>query len=168
VRLHRWSGRVFADYRQFYFRDPASDPLPPTDYDEEDVRRRVKVVPELIVVQPARNTTVPVAVEVHDGHPGADPGRWDHVAECSLEVASGEVQLLECAAPRPLLTLAVPEGWYRVRVLFAGLASVRGLRGRDRYLVQFWPAPPIPGVRLVKEWAEVRAEQLAPPDPAGM
>ena len=56
MRLHRWSGRVFADYRQFYLRDPATDPPAPTDYTDEDVRRRLKVAPELVVVQPARNT----------------------------------------------------------------------------------------------------------------
>ena len=47
----------------------------PEDYTDEDVRRRIKTGIDVVVIQPERNTTVPVEVEVHDADPGVRPGR---------------------------------------------------------------------------------------------
>src|SRR5215471_5201358 len=63
---------VFADYFQFYVWDAGVSPLAPEDYTDEDVRRRVKVAPNVVVVLPVRNMTVPVEVELHAGDPGFD------------------------------------------------------------------------------------------------
>jgi hypothetical protein len=51
---------VFADYHQFYVWDAGVGPSAPEDYTDDDVRRRVKVAPNVVVVQPVRNMTVPV------------------------------------------------------------------------------------------------------------
>ena len=60
--MQRQSFDVSADYHQFYLWDRGMTPEAPTDYSEEDVRRRIKVGPHVVVIQPARNTTVPVEV----------------------------------------------------------------------------------------------------------
>jgi hypothetical protein len=131
---------VFADYHQFYVWDAGANPSAPEDYTDEDVERRVKVAPQVVVIQPARNMTVPVRIELHDNDPGLDPEKWDHVAECSLDVPTGHLQVHECTGSA-VLDLDVRPGTYRVRALFAGLDTLSkdGLRGDDRYVVELWP-----------------------------
>jgi hypothetical protein len=152
VRLHRRLLSIFADYFQFYLQDPDWAQGPPTHYTDEDVRVRLKVAPSLVVVQPARNMTVPVTVEIHDTEPPCDPGPWDHVAECSLDLDSGKLQVHSCTGG-PLADFDVEPGWYRVRAFFGNLGSVSGnrLRGKDHYLVVLWPAPQAE-LRVLKQW----------------
>jgi len=115
-------------------------PLAPENYTDVDIERMVKVAPHVVVVQPVRNVTVPVRVEVHDADPGWDPDAWDHVVECSLDLPTGYLQVHECTGPA-LLDVDVPVGTYRVRALFDGLGSLTddGLDGNDRYVVVLWP-----------------------------
>jgi hypothetical protein len=124
----------------------------PTDYTDEDVRRRIKTGPHMVVIQPERNMTVPVEVEVHDADPGFDPADWDHIAEASLHLPTGRLQVHECTGG-PVGEFAVAPGWYRVRSLGGGFATIdgSGLEGSDRYRVVLWPAPPA-DVRVVKQW----------------
>jgi len=49
---------VFADYHQFYVWDAGSAPVAPVDYTDDDLRRMVKVGPNVLVVQPVRNMCV--------------------------------------------------------------------------------------------------------------
>jgi hypothetical protein len=112
----------------------------------------VKVAPHVVVVQPVRDTTVPVRVEVHDHDPGWKPDGWDHVVECSLDVPTGRLQVHECTG-LPKLDVTITPGSYRVRVFFAGLAATsnNGLEGEDRYVVNLWPAEAQP-LRVLKQW----------------
>jgi hypothetical protein len=71
----------------------------PTDYTDEDCRRRIKTGPHVVVIQPERNMTVAVEVEVHDADPGFDPAEWDHIAEASLHLSTGQLQVHECTWP---------------------------------------------------------------------
>ena len=87
-----YSVKVFADYHQFYVWDAGAQPAAPEDYSAEDVERRVKVAPHVIVVQPVRNMEVPVELEVHASDPGFDEAQWDHIVECSLDLPSGKLQ----------------------------------------------------------------------------
>lgn len=141
---------VFADYHQFYLWDRGKTNQAPEDYTDEDVRRRIKTGPHVVVIQPERNTTVPVIVEVHDADPGFDPAAWDHVAEASLHLPTGRLQVHECTGG-PVAEFAVEPGWYRVRSLGGGFATLPGSDGSDHYLAVLWPAPPA-GVRVVKQW----------------
>lgn len=141
---------VFADYHQFYLWDRGMTNQAPEDYTDEDVRRRIKTGPHVVVIQPERNTTVPVEVEVHDADPGFDAAEWDHVAEASLHLPTGQLQIHECTGG-PVAEFVVEPGWYRVRSLGGGFATVAGLDGSDHYRAVLWPAPP-DEVRVVKQW----------------
>jgi hypothetical protein len=149
---HRRSCDVLADHHQFYLWDPGMTNRAPEDYTDDDVRRRIKTGPHVVVVQPERATSVPVEVEVRDDDPGFDPAAWDHVAEASLHLPTGRLQVHECSGG-PVADLAVAPGWYRVRSLGAQFATIdaSGLEGRDRYHVALWPAPP-DDVRVLKQW----------------
>ena len=98
--------------------------------------------------------TVPVALEIYESDPGFAPNSWDHVAECSLQLDSGQLEVHECTGGS-VATLHVKPGSYRVRALYGSLDSLssNGLEGDDHYLVNLWPAPPGPVV-VLKQWLE--------------
>lgn len=144
--------RLSADYFQFYLWDRGMTDQTPEEYTDEDVRRRIKTGPHVVVIQPARNTAVPVVVEVHDAEPPYTPGSWDHIAEASLHLPTGRLQVHECTGGA-VAEFAVNPGWYKVRSFHGGLGTLdeSGLDGQDHYLAVLWPAPPA-GVTVVKQW----------------
>ena len=77
----RWAGEIFADYNQFYLWDSGRTNQAPVDYTDEDVNRRIKTGDHVVVIQPERNFTVPVAIEIHDTEPTFVESEWDHIAE---------------------------------------------------------------------------------------
>lgn len=152
MRLHSKTFEVFADYHQFYLWDRGMTDRAPENYTEEDVRNRMKTGPHVVVIQPARNGTVPVAVEVHDADPGFALAEWDHIAEASLHLPTGQFQVHECTGG-PVAEFEVEPGWYRVRSLGGGFATIdeSGTAGGDHYRAVLWPAPPSE-LRVIKQW----------------
>jgi len=142
---------LFADYHQFYVLDSGVG-QPPEDYTDDDVQRRVKIAPSVLAVLAARNTTIPLLVEVHENDPGTSLDDWDHIVECSLELPTGRLQVRECSGAA-VLDLQVTPGAYHARVLFAGLGDVSedGLTGNDRYAVMLWSGA-FRAVRVVRQW----------------
>ena len=74
---------IFADYHQFYLWDHGAMPDAALDYTEEDLQLRVKTAPFLVVIQPERNMSVPVELDILDGPPDEAFDLWDHVVEAS-------------------------------------------------------------------------------------
>jgi hypothetical protein len=144
---------VLADYHQFYLWDRGMVNQAPEEYTDEDVWRRIKTGPHVVVIQPARNTTVPVEVEVYGADPGFDATTWDHIAEAGLHLPTGRLQVHECTGG-PVAEFTVTPGWYRVRSLHGGLGTIdgSGLEGGDHYRVVLWPAPSAE-VQVIKQWA---------------
>ncbi|MEP1420980.1 MAG: hypothetical protein ABJK59_04330 [Erythrobacter sp.] len=136
------SYKIFADCFQFYLWDPGAQPDAPTDYAAIDNQNRLKVGENIVVVLPERNMTVPVTIELLDDEPELDPAQWDHIAEASLELPSGRLEIHECTG-ESIDVLSLGEGCYRVRVCFSGLhtLSENGLDGDDHYAISLWPAP---------------------------
>jgi hypothetical protein len=106
------------------------------------VVRRLKAVPFVVVVQPERKMTVSVEVEITEEAPDSAHDVWDHVAEASLALPSGKLEIHECTGTS-IDILTIPAGTYRVRAYFAGLGTLcdDGLDGDDHYRVVLWPAP---------------------------
>ena len=138
--IRRYS--VFADYHQFYLWDHGVSPDAPTNYTEENTTRRIKAAPFVVVIQPERNMDVPVEIEVTDAPPDLDLDAWDHVAEASLDVPSGRLELHECTGGL-IDVLTVEAGTYRIRAYYGGLTTLSqdGLDGDDHYRIVLWPAP---------------------------
>ena len=143
---------VFADYHQFYLWDAGTRPDAPTDYTPLDAARRVKAAPFVVVIQPERNMDVPVEVELVDHVPKPALEAWDHVAEASLDVPSGRIEIHECTGGS-IDIFPVAAGPYRVRAYFGGLGTLSddGLDGDDHYRLVLWPAPPAP-VAVLKQF----------------
>lgn len=147
-----WQGTLFADYFQFYLWDKEIAPEVPTEWSDEDVSRHLKVDRNIVVVSPVRNMTVPVSIAVHPSEPTYDIARWDHVAECSLELPSGELEVHECTGGS-VCVFSLQPGTYRVRVLFEGLGTLddTGLEGNDAYRIELWSAP-ARDLEVIKQW----------------
>jgi hypothetical protein len=150
--MQKQSFELFADYHQFYLWDEAMSPEAPTDYTEDDVARRLKTAPHVVVVHPVRDMTVPVVVEVHELEPPFDAEAWDHIAECSLTLSSGKLQVHECTGGS-VAQFLVPPGTYRVRAFYGALDTLdeSGLEGNDHYSVVLWPAP-LGELLVLKQW----------------
>ncbi|WP_279359620.1 hypothetical protein [Methylobacterium indicum] len=148
--------RIFADYHQIYLWDHGVRPDAPTDYTDADTVRRIKAAPFVVVIQPERNTEVPVAIEVVRTAPPLDLDRWDHVAEASLALPSGRLEIHECTGGSVDI-LSVPPGTYRVRTAHGGLATIDpdGLDGRDHYRIVLWPAP-VAEIAILKQYTGPR------------
>lgn len=77
-------------------------------------------------------------VELWTKPPALEFEQWDHIAEASLDVPAGEIQI----GFDSYSSIAVAPGSYRVRALGASLDEANpDLSGNDRYQLQIWPAP---------------------------
>ena len=153
--MKRHEFKIMADYFQFYLADDATAPAIAEGVTDADVQARLKVAPHIVVVYPARNMPVPVAVEFHEGEPVTDAAAWDHIAECGLEIPSGRVVIAGCTDYLPdCARLETAPGTYRARVHFGGLGklSADGLEGDDHYLIALWPGPSI-DLKVTKRYA---------------
>lgn len=146
------AGPIFADYHQFYLADAAAK-TEARHWTAADLAAGLIAQPGEIGIATARNTHVPVRVELHDTAPPLTLEGVDQAAEASL-VTAGMAVLAGCTDSWPDATrLAVPPGPLRLRLLASGLdrLSEDGLEGEDSYLIQLWPAPEAP-VAVLKPW----------------
>jgi len=146
------SYEIFADYHQFYLEDAEMFRYVPEDYTNEDLRRRIKTGNNVVIVQPERNMTVPVELEVLGLPPDDELESWQHVAEASLDLPSGKLRIEECTGDVKD-DLQLEPNSYRVRVYFSGLdtLSFDGLDGDDHYKIVMWPAA-MDEIRVLKEY----------------
>jgi hypothetical protein len=152
MKLQHKAFEVFADYHQFYLWDQGMAPEAPVDYDDDDVERRIKTALHVFVIQPERNMTVAVEVEVHDTEPTYAPDEWDHIAEASLHLPTGQLQVHECTGGA-VANFDIAPGWYRVRSFHGGFDTIEetALEGNDHYRAVLWPAPPA-SLQVIKQW----------------
>ncbi|MFI6155158.1 hypothetical protein ACIBCA_21010 [Kitasatospora sp. NPDC051170] len=105
--------------------------------------------------------SVGFTVEVHDEELPLDPA-WEDVVEVSFRPASDESRLIQWAG-EAVWELDLEETDYRVRYCAHGMDEGRRRDTRladepqaDRYLLQFWPAPPEPD-RVLRQTTESAA-----------
>lgn len=142
---------VFADFYQFYIWDIGIDPGPPTDCDDEDVRRMVRVADQCVVISTARNCTVPVQFEVRPDEPPGDDVPWDHIVDCSIELPTGQLQI-DTGTSGAVADWRVPPGVYLLRAYFGKLdeVSANHLEGNDHYRVVMWRGDATP-LKVIKQ-----------------
>jgi hypothetical protein len=155
--MQRRSLSLFADYFQFYLWDAGMNAQAPVEYTRVDLERRIKTGPNVVVIVTARNMTVPVTIEIVDAEPSLDISECDHVAEASLHLPTGRLQVHECTGGE-VADFEIAPDWYRVRSCHTGLDSIdsTGLEGNDRYHIALWPAPDAE-VRVIKQAKQVGA-----------
>lgn len=143
---------ILADYHQFYLWDMEMNPQAPDEYTDEDIQRKIKIGDHVIVIQPERDMEVPVSIEVRKSKPNDDFESWDHVAEASLRLPSGNLQIHECTGGS-VDVINLPPDTYRVRAYFGNLADLSDdeLEGNDNYKLVLW-ASPYDEVRVLKQY----------------
>lgn len=154
--LYKKHYEIFADYHQFYLMDAEKYSNAPLDYTDEDIQRRIKAEKYVVVVQPERNMTVPVDLEIFNSAPHEDFKDWHHVAEASLDLPSGKLQIEECCGETKDI-LILPSGSYRIRTFYGDLntLSFDGLEGDDHYKIAMWQAP-FKDVKVLKQYKNGR------------
>lgn len=127
--------QVSAEYHQFYLMDAGVEPHIPEEITEQDMSRRLRTAPHIVVFHTESDSQVPV--EVTFGHePFEAEGTWEHQAEFSLALPSGMAVLCGCADYVPQCPhLSVEPADYIGRAYFAGSTV-----GSERYLIMLWPA----------------------------
>jgi len=151
--MRRFEYNLFADYFQFYLQDESAEGDLRDSWTEEAVARLLALAPGAVGVGTVRNVNVPVAVEVLDVEPDSDLDSWDHVTECSLEVATGRIVIAGCTDYFPdAARIEVEPGTYHARISYGSLDTLSedGLDGNDHYRVQLWQATAI-GPRVLKQ-----------------
>lgn len=111
----------------------------------------------LFLITGLHTGTVGFRVELHDAPPRLDE-EWEDVVEVSFRAATAEVALLDWDGAGHPLDLEPAD--YRVRYCASGMDEAREQDTRledepalDRYLLQFWPAPPAPD-RVIRQTSE--------------
>lgn len=136
---------LFADYFQFYLQDESANGDLSDAWTPEAVDRLLAVAAGTIGVGTARNTTVPVVVEISDTEPDEDLTKWDQVNECNLDVQSGRIVIAGCTDYFPdAARIEVSPGSYRARLYYGNLYALSDdcLDGDDNYRVVLWRAAP--------------------------
>lgn len=149
---------VWAEYHQFYLQDEQAEQDTPDDWGERLTTQMIAVEPGIVGVATVRNMDVPLRVDLVDGRPDDDFNTWDHVAEASLDVPSGQIVIAGCMDVFPdAKRLPVSPGNYRIRVYYGGLEtlSTDGLEGEDHYQVAVWPEQ-YAGPKILKKWQSLR------------
>lgn len=148
---------VFADYHQFYLWDKEVAPDAPTDYTDADIESRIKAAPNVVVIQPASNMSVSVELEIVPYEPETEFEPWDHIAEASLELPSGLLEVHECTGG-PIDQVILKPDTYRVRAYYGGLSEIsdNGVDVNDHYNLVLWPAP-FASVLVLKQFQGDRA-----------
>ena len=148
---------IFADYHQFYLMDAEEEPFAPEDWTDEDVQRRIKAEKFIVIIQPERNMTVPVDLEILDSEPEKDFGNWQHVAEASLDLPSGKLRIEECPTVNIIDEIVLMPNSYRIRAYYGDLdkLSFDGLEGDDHYKIMIWQAP-FQGIKVLKQYENGR------------
>ncbi len=133
--------KLDADHQQIAFRDKDADPATVVGDNEfaslsED---RLACCSAEFIIQTGREGIVPIEVEVTESAPISNDGEWDHIAECSLRLSKGNLDLQSTTSSDGL---KLKPGDYRARIFYGGLTTIdeAGLKGKDHYRVVFWPA----------------------------
>lgn len=107
----------------------------------------------LFLVTGLHTGEVRLTVELHD-RPVPLADEWEEVVEVSFRPETGSVRLVQWAGEASW-PLALAEVDYRVRYCATGMDAASDQDSRfddeprfDRYLLQFWPAPPAPDAVL--------------------
>lgn len=146
---------LFADYFQFYLQDASAEADLAAAWDDVAVERMLAVASGAVGIGTARNMAVAVTLEFLGAAPAEDFADVDHVAEGSLQLATGPLVVAGCTEYLPdAARFDMAAGTYRVRLSVSRLHTVSddGLEGQDHYRVQLWPAPPI-APRVLKQGA---------------
>ena len=140
-QVQKFEYRIFADYYQFYLQDELSQGDLSENWTEETVERMLALGSGVVGIGTLRNSIVPVTVELHDLEPVKEYEQWDQVAECTIEVPSGNIVIARCSDYFPdAARIEVSPGTYRARILYGSLSPRSNSTDGEEfiYVIQLW------------------------------
>jgi len=141
ISTQKYSFEVYADHYTFYIEDiTLSHSFDKNLLISGDI---VDAWSGIIMVKTACYDTVPIEVIIQNNKPDNESfAEWDHVAEASIEIPSGNLYLVEPMTDynKNKLICVIP-GWYRARIHWAGISNVQDKKklGEEYYKIIFWP-----------------------------
>lgn len=146
---------IFADYHQIILEDSKASNQLHVEWTEDDVKTRLIVDDNRIIISTARDMEVPFRVEVSNQKPDIKASEWDHVVLCSINVPSG---ILNISGPTDYIEdankISLSPGIYGAAVCFKGLKTISddGLSGNDTYTLKLWKEQNPISKRVVKKF----------------
>jgi hypothetical protein len=140
MRLYQFD--LFADYHQFYLIDDWATFDFSAAWTEATSAQMLATIRGGLAVGTGRNSTVPVAIEIHDAEPLAVESGYDRINATQLHISSGKLVVMGCSdLYDDAARIDVRPGIYEVRVYYWDLDSVSmsDLEGTDHYKVVLWP-----------------------------
>lgn len=157
-RLYRnFELSIDTDYSQFYLVDGDNGDLSSSFWvDEEDFVSRVDVSTGIIGVRTERSGVLKVIVDVVDKKPELEnQDFYDHIVECSIEIASGHLMIRDCPHFQLAMDIKLPLGYYRVRIYSADLLTVDSdYSGDDYYRLVLWKEEKMSEKTVVKQYID--------------
>jgi hypothetical protein len=109
----------------------------------------MKVADHWLVIWMERDNTAPLSIEMHDSEPTYAAAIWDHIAEASIHVPTGNLQI-DTGTLGLITKFAIEPGWYRIRSFHANL---KANGANQKYKIVVWPAPSS-DLKVIKQFAE--------------
>jgi hypothetical protein len=160
---------VFADNFQFHLQDRGNESEFPEDWNDSLLQRLFACGKAVVGVGTVRDLDCEITLEVYeegldekerDEEPQLAP--YDHVAQCNIELPSGQLLIGGCTTPFEETTkIDLPAGHYGVRIFWSNLESTDalGFEGDDHYLLRLYPDTAFDEI-ILKFWRQL-ALQLA-------
>ena len=145
---------LFADYFQFLLLDEHCEDDFSVVWTPEALQRMLAVGDTSVSVGTLRNVTVSIEVHIVEARPTIDLSKFDHAAEASFSVPSGQLAVLGCTDYLPdAKRLSLVPGHYQVLSLASGVDTIVNEwdPAEDLYTVYLWPGAPITS-QLLKHW----------------
>jgi catechol 2,3-dioxygenase-like lactoylglutathione lyase family enzyme len=151
------AGETWVHYSQIYVQSEDEPPRPERAFAGQANGLCGAAIPgALFLVTGLHTGRVGFTVEVHDDAPPLEPA-WEEVVEADFAPTTPHAALCPWGGGGPAVPLGLARGRWRVRYCAIGMDAGHGAAPPDegeapvdRYLLQFWPAPPT-GDRVVRQ-----------------
>jgi hypothetical protein len=129
-------------HSQFFLMDKGATVDPYQEmWSEKAFNDRLAVLPGWLSIGTGCYGPVKGIMRLHDNEPDMkDVNSFDHIVEGSMTIKSGVIELIPCTANKAEYVFNVNPGDYRIRILSAGLDTVKGDEGDDFYQIDIWPS----------------------------
>jgi hypothetical protein len=152
---------VFADNFQVHLQDQKEEADFPESWNDLLLTQLYVAGERVLGIGTVRDLDVEMTIEVNsdrmddkDIYTDPDCSDYDHVAQCNIDLPSGEILISGCTESfDEAHRISVPPGTYGVRMYWSNLDSTDdlGFEGDDHYKLEFWPNTYFEE-RIIKMW----------------
>jgi hypothetical protein len=138
--------KFFTEYYQFYILDKNSKAATDSDifWTPQAGIDKIAVENGLLGITVGKYAEIDVEVNVLETQTSErNFDEFEHIAQASIDVPSGVLQIKDCTGFDTILELNLKPGTYAVRSYSANLSSIQSDSGDDYYLIEIWASEKI-------------------------